>query len=106
MMLSNMALAFSLNFIGILVIKRMSAVAYVLSGICKDILLVTLGAVMWNEVVTNQRESFTYVAFFFSIRLWESPPLSTAPDCSYSSIDWSSLRPLELTTSHTHSLPP
>ena len=59
MMLSNMVLAFSLNFIGILVIKRMSAVAYVLSGICKDILLVTLGAVMWKEVVTNQRKSVT-----------------------------------------------
>ena len=55
MMLSNMMLAFSLNFIGILVIKRMSAVAYVLSGICKDILLVTLGAVLWSEVVTMQQ---------------------------------------------------
>ncbi len=30
MMLSNMLLAFSLNFIGMVVIKRMSAVAYVL----------------------------------------------------------------------------
>ena len=35
MMLSNMLLAFSLNFIGLVVIKRMSAIAYVLSGICK-----------------------------------------------------------------------
>ena len=33
----------------------MSAVAYVLSGICKDILLVTLGAVLWSEVVTGQQ---------------------------------------------------
>jgi len=33
----------------------MSAVAYVLSGICKDIMLVTLGAVVWNEVVTRQQ---------------------------------------------------
>ena len=33
----------------------MSAVAYVLSGICKDILLVTLGAVLWAEVVTFQQ---------------------------------------------------
>ena len=76
MMLSNMALAFSLNFIGILVIKRMSAVAYVLSGICKDILLVTLGAVMWNEVVTNQRESFTYVACFSQSACGVSRPSS------------------------------
>ena len=33
----------------------MSAVAYVLSGICKDILLVTLGAVLWSEVVTSKQ---------------------------------------------------
>ena len=34
-MFANMALAFSLNFIGLLVIRRMSAIAYVLSGIVK-----------------------------------------------------------------------
>jgi len=33
----------------------MSAVAYVLSGICKDIMLVTLGAAVWSEVVTGQQ---------------------------------------------------
>eukprot|EP00613_Pedinella_sp_CCMP2098_P074946 CAMPEP_0171909874 /NCGR_PEP_ID=MMETSP0993-20121228/9014_1 /TAXON_ID=483369 /ORGANISM="non described non described, Strain CCMP2098" /LENGTH=366 /DNA_ID=CAMNT_0012542923 /DNA_START=28 /DNA_END=1128 /DNA_ORIENTATION=- len=55
MMLSNMLLAFSLNFIGLVVIKRMSAIAYVLSGICKDILLVSGGALIWGEVVTGQQ---------------------------------------------------
>ena len=34
-MFANMTLAFSLNFIGLLVISRMSAIAYVLSGIVK-----------------------------------------------------------------------
>ena len=37
------------------VIKRMSAIAYVLSGICKDILLVSGGALIWGEVVTLQQ---------------------------------------------------
>lgn len=55
MMLSNQLLAFSLNFIGFTVIARMSAVAYVLSGICKDVLLVSLGAAVWGEVVTGQQ---------------------------------------------------
>jgi hypothetical protein len=40
---------------GLQVIARMSAVAYVLSGICKDILLVSLGAAVWGEVVTGQQ---------------------------------------------------
>lgn len=55
MMLSNMLLAFSLNFVGLLVIRRMSAIAYVLSGIVKDICLVTMGAVLWGEIVTGQQ---------------------------------------------------
>mmetsp|Transcript_11482 Transcript_11482/g.27014 ORF Transcript_11482/g.27014 Transcript_11482/m.27014 type:complete len:359 (+) Transcript_11482:257-1333(+) len=55
MMLSNMLLAFSLNFVGLVIIKRMSAVAYVLSGICKDILLVSGGALLFGEVVTSQQ---------------------------------------------------
>ena len=55
MMLSNMLLAFSLNFVGLLVIRRMSAIAYVLSGIVKDIGLVSMGALLWGEVVTAQQ---------------------------------------------------
>ena len=55
MMLSNMMLAFSLNFVGLLVIRRMSAIAYVLSGIVKDIGLVSMGALLWGEVVTAQQ---------------------------------------------------
>merc|ERR1711971_146211 len=55
MMAANMMLAFSLNFVGIMVIKRMSAVAYVLSGVCKDVVLVTIGGVMWAEQITKQQ---------------------------------------------------
>ena len=55
MMLSNMMLAFSLNFIGLIVIKRMSAVSYVLAGICKDILLVSGASLIFGEMITTQQ---------------------------------------------------
>ena len=55
MMFSNMLLAFSLNFIGLVVIKRMSAVAYVLAGICKDILLVTGAGLIFGDYITQQQ---------------------------------------------------
>lgn len=55
MMVTNMMLAFSLNFIGLIVIKRMSAVAYVLAGICKDILLVSGASLIFGEMITTQQ---------------------------------------------------
>mmetsp|Transcript_41459 Transcript_41459/g.56518 ORF Transcript_41459/g.56518 Transcript_41459/m.56518 type:complete len:298 (-) Transcript_41459:201-1094(-) len=87
MMVTNMMLAFSLNFIGILVIKRMSAVAYVLSGVCKDIILVTMGGVIWSEVITDQQIcgyaiALTGLAYYnYSSKMKvQKPPSTTEED--------------------------
>lgn len=72
--LPNALLAFSLNVVVAAVIKEVSAVGFVLSGVVKDITLVVMSCVAFREVVTPQQVlgfsvSLTGVFFWSALKV-------------------------------------
>mmetsp|Transcript_66025 Transcript_66025/g.214775 ORF Transcript_66025/g.214775 Transcript_66025/m.214775 type:complete len:349 (-) Transcript_66025:123-1169(-) len=96
--LPNALLAFVLNMLVATIIKEMSAVGFILAGVCKDIALVLFSAVFFAETVTGQQGVGFMVAlagvFFWSYlkvspdstaamvvaRLLQMPPESKMPN--------------------------
>mmetsp|Transcript_133456 Transcript_133456/g.426791 ORF Transcript_133456/g.426791 Transcript_133456/m.426791 type:complete len:349 (-) Transcript_133456:117-1163(-) len=97
-LLPNALLAFVLNMLVATIIKEMSAVGFILAGVCKDIALVLFSAVFFAETVTGQQGVGFMVAlagvFFWSYlkvspdstaamvvaRLLQMPPESKMPN--------------------------
>jgi len=80
-LLPNALLAFALNVLVASIIKEVSAVGFILAGVCKDIFIVMFSAVFFGEVVTgNQMLGFSValMGVFFWSYLKVSPNSDTA----------------------------
>mmetsp|Transcript_53113 Transcript_53113/g.137387 ORF Transcript_53113/g.137387 Transcript_53113/m.137387 type:complete len:350 (-) Transcript_53113:157-1206(-) len=75
--LPNALLAFVLNMLVATIIKEMSAVGFILAGVCKDIALVLFSAVVFAEVVTAH-QCFGFMVALGGVFFWSF--LRASPD--------------------------
>jgi len=76
-LLPNALLAFVLNMLVATIIKEMSAVGFILAGVCKDIALVLFSAVVFAEVVTAH-QCFGFMVALGGVFFWSF--LRASPD--------------------------
>lgn len=68
-LLPNMALAFVLNVLVATIVKELSAVGFILTGLVKDIVLVMVSAFTFHEVVT-QTQAFSFTIVLMGVLFW------------------------------------
>jgi len=69
LLLLNGLVAFSLNFLVASVIKECSAVGFVLCGLCKDIVIVVISSMAFQEEVTR-KQSVAFMITLMGILFW------------------------------------